>query len=149
MKLQAVPCSISDAREYVTQFHRHHGAPVSGLFAVACSDGERVCGIGIVGRPVARALQDGWTAEVTRIATDGTKNAASFLYGACWRAARALGWRRLLTYTLASEPGVSLRAAGWKVVGEVRGRSWHCKSRPRVDRAPLQAKIRWEATAPK
>lgn len=99
----------------------------------------------IVGRPVARGLQDGWTAEVTRVATDGTPNAPSALYGACWRVARALGYRRLVTYTLATEPGTSLRAAGWRVVGEVRGRSWSCASRPRVDRAPAQEKLRWEA----
>lgn len=147
MKLALVPCSIQDAREYVAQFHRHHGAPLSGLFAVSCAVGERVCGVAIVGRPVARGLQDGWTAEVTRVATDGTRNACSFLYCACWRAARALGWRKLITYTLATESGASLRAAGWSVVGQVSARSWHCASRPRVDRAPLQEKIRWEASA--
>lgn len=147
-RLVAVPCSISDAKEYVAQFHRHHGPPVSGLFAVACAplDGA-VCGVAIVGRPIARRNQDGWTAEVTRVATDGTKNACSFLYGSCWRAARALGWKRLITYTLASEPGASLRAAGWRIVGTVTGKSWSVPSRPRVDRAPLQDKIRWEATA--
>lgn len=144
--LTAVPVSISDACEFVTQFHRHHRAPVSGLFAVGCATEEKLCGVAIVGRPVARMLQDGWTAEVTRVATDGTKNACSFLYSACWRAARSLGYRKLITYTLSSEPGTSLRAAGWSIVAEVRGRSWHCKSRPRVDRHPTQDKIRWETS---
>lgn len=139
------PCSIQDAREYVRQFHRHHAPPLSGLFAVAVADGERLCGVAIVGRPVARMHQDGYTAEVTRLATDGTKNACSALYAACWRASRALGYRRLVTYTLATEPGTSLIAAGWREVGRVTARSWHCPSRPRVDRAPLQEKIRWEA----
>jgi hypothetical protein len=143
--LAVVPCSISDAREYVRQFHRHHRPPVSALFAVACAAGERVCGVAIVGRPVARMLQDGWTAEVTRLATDGTRNACSILYAACWRASRALGYRKLITYTLASEGGSSLRAAGWREVGRVSGRSWNCKSRPRVDRHPTQDKIRWES----
>lgn len=147
MKLSLVPCSISDAREFERQFHRHHGAPLSGLFAVACAEGERVCGVAIVGRPVARGLQDGFTAEVTRLATDGTKNACSLLYSACWRAARALGYRKLVTYILARETGASPIAAGWKVVAEVKGRSWDCQSRPRVDRAPLQNKIRWEVSA--
>jgi hypothetical protein len=90
-------------------------------------------------------LQDGWTAEVTRVATNGTPNACSILYAACWRAARALGWRKLITYTLATEPGTSVRAAGWRELGAVTARSWDCPSRPRVDRAPLQAKIRWQA----
>ncbi len=144
-RLQVVPVSISDARAYVERLHRHHPAPVGGKFAVAVAVGESLCGVAIVGRPVARHLDDAWTAEVTRCCTDGTPNACSMLYGASWRAARALGYRSLITYTLQSEPGVSLRAAGWRVVGEVKGRSWHCKSRPRVDRHPLQDKFRWEA----
>jgi hypothetical protein len=146
-RLFLVPITVSDARAFVEEHHRHHPAPVSGLFAVACSDTTtRINGVAIVGRPVARGLQDGWTAEVTRVATDGTKNACSILYGAAWRAARALGYRRLVTYTLETEPGTSLRAAGWRVVGEVTGRSWSCESRPRVDRHPTQGKLRWEPT---
>lgn len=82
---------------------------------------------------------------MTRLATDGTRNACSMLYGACWRAARALGWRRLVTYTLPSEGGASLRAAGWRLLGEAGGGSWSCESRPRVDRHPTQTKLRWEA----
>jgi hypothetical protein len=145
--LTLIPVNISDAREFVKQFHRHHNPPVSGLFAVACAESERVCGVAIVGRPIARNNADGFTAEVTRVATDGTPNACSMLYGACWRAAKALGYRRLITYTLASEPGTSLRASGWREVGRVAGKSWSVPSRPRVDRHPLQDKIRWEATA--
>lgn len=139
--------TIADARAYVEQQHRHHPAPLSGLFAVGVAEGESVRGVAIVGRPVARVLDDGWTVEVTRVATDGARNACSMLYGACWRAARALGYRKAITYTLASEPGTSLRAAGWRVVGEVRGRSWSCPSRPRVDKHPLQDKLRWEPCA--
>lgn len=143
-RLQVLPCSISDARAYVLQHHRHHPPPVSGLFAVAVGIGDEVRGVAIVGRPVARHADDGWTVEVTRVATDGTHNACSMLYGACWRAARALGWRKCITYTLTSEPGTSLRASGWRVVGKVQGRTWDCKSRPRVDKHPLQDKFRWE-----
>jgi hypothetical protein len=97
-----------------------------------------------VGRPVARHLDDGWTVEVNRVATDGTRNACSMLYAASWRAARAMGYRRMVTYTLDTEPGTSLRAAGWKIVGEVTARSWSCPSRPRVDKSPHQGKLRWE-----
>lgn len=147
LKLHLVPCSISEAKAFVQQHHRHHQPSLSGLFAVACAgECEPICGVAIVGRPVARMFDD-WTAEVTRVATNGTRNATSMLYAACWRAARALGYRRLITYTLVSEPGTSLRAAGWRIVGEVKGRSWHCPSRPRVDKHPLQDKLRWEVTA--
>lgn len=147
LKLTLVPISLTDAHVFVRQHHRHHRPSVSGLFAVACANGETICGVAVIGRPVARGLQDGFTAEVTRLATDGSRNACSMLYGASWRAARALGYRRLVTYTLAIEPGTSLRAAGWRSVGEVKGRSWDCPSRPRVDRAPSQDKIRWEVSA--
>lgn len=99
-----------------------------------------------VGRPVARGLQDGWTAEVLRLCTTGTRNACSFLYGACWRAARALGYTKLVTYTLASETGGSLRASGWRVVAEVKGREWTTPSRPRDPSHP-QDRLRWELAA--
>jgi hypothetical protein len=146
-RLTLAPCSIQDAREYVRQFHRHHRPPLSGLFAVACAEGERVCGVAIVGRPVARMNQDGYTAEVTRLATDGTKNACSMLYAAAWRAARALGYRKLITYILASEKGTSLAASGWREIAKVKGRTWDCPTRPRVDRHPTQDKIRFEVCA--
>jgi hypothetical protein len=142
--LELVPTTLSDAGEFCLQHHRHHRPPAGGLFAVAVADGTSIRGVAIVGRPVARGNQDGFTAEVTRCATDGAKNACSMLYAASWRAARALGYRKLITYTLSEESGASLRAAGWKVIGEIRGRSWSCKSRPRVDRHPLQNKICWE-----
>lgn len=147
MTLSLVPISIGDAKEFVRQHHRHHRPPQGGLFAVACAMGGVVVGVAIIGRPVARLNQDGFTAEVTRLATDGTRNACSMLYGAAWRAARALGYRRIGTYILAEESGASLRAAGWRIVAEVKGRSWDCPSRPRVDRHPQQNKIRWEMSA--
>ena len=148
-RLVIVPCELSEANEFVRLHHRHN-QPVPGhKFSLACVDTEldRVCGVAIVGRPVARGIDDGWTLEVNRVATDGTPNANSSLYGAARRAAFALGYRRLVTYTLASEPGSSLRGAGWKVVGEVVGRSWSTPSRPRVDKHSLQNKLRWEAAA--
>jgi hypothetical protein len=106
---------------------------------------RELCGVAIVGRPVARLLQDGYTAEVVRCCTDGTRNAPSMLYAAAWRACRALGYRRLLTYTLPSEGGASLRAAGWRLIGEAGGGSWDRPQRPRIDRHPTQKKLRWEA----
>mgnify|MGYP006888295455 CR=1 FL=1 len=106
-----------------------------------------VVGVAIVGNPVARMLDDGFTAEVTRLCVlDGVPNGCSMLYGAAWRAARALGWRKLITYTLAEEGGASLRAAGWRCIGEAGGGSWSRESRPRVDLHPTQGKLRWEAT---
>ena len=143
--LTLMPLTLREARAFVDQRHRHHAAPVGGLFAVGAAMGGRVCGVAIVGRPVARALDaDDYTAEVTRLCTDGTKNACSLLYGAAWRAARALGYRRLVTYTLPEEGGTSLRAAGWRCIGEAGGGSWSCPSRPRVDTHPTQTKLRWE-----
>ena len=146
MRLTIVPISFRGATAYVAEHHRHHKPPRGHKFSVAVADdtGE-LRGVAMIGRPVARALDDGFTLEVNRVATDGCKNACSALYGSAWRAARALGYRKLVTYTLASEPGTSLLASGWKVVGEVPGRSWSCPSRPRGDAHPTTDKIRWEA----
>lgn len=145
--LSIVPTTLAEANAFVAEHHRHHGRVVGHLFSIAVAEAEKVCGVAIIGRPVARHLDDTFTVEVTRVATDGTRNAASKLYGAAQRAAFALGYRKVITYTLATEPGASLRAVGWKMVGEVKGRSWSCKSRPRVDKHPLQNKFRWEMNA--
>lgn len=149
MRLQLQPMTLREARVFVARHHRHHDAPVGGLFAVAVSDGEQVAGVAVVGRPVSRFLDDGWTAEVTRCCVlEGFRNACSMLYAAAWRAARALGYRRLVTYTLAREPGGSLRAAGWREVGRTQdARGWDRPGRPRVDTYPLEQKRIWEAPA--
>ncbi len=146
MKFEIVPLPLDEANAFVQQHHRHHGRVVGHKFSVGVANEEaEICGVAIVSRPVARMLDDGLTLEITRVATNGCKDACSALYGACRRAAFALGYKKLVTYTLASESGASLRAAGYRIVGEVRGRSWNCKSRPRVDKHPTQAKLRWEA----
>lgn len=139
MQFEIVPLKLEDANAFVLQHHRHHG-PVKGhKFALGAADkAEQIRGVAIVGRPNARGLQDGWTLEITRVATDGCKDASSALYGAARRAAFALGYRKVVTYTLQSESGVSLKAAGYRVVAEVKGRSWSCKSRPRIDRSAVQ-----------
>lgn len=145
MSLRVVPITLAEANAFVAAVHRHHEPVVGHKFSVAAADDEGVVrGVAIVGRPLARNLDDGWTLEVTRLATDGARNACSMLYGAAWRAARALGYRRIGTYTLATEPGSSLRAAGWREVGRTAGGSWSREARPRVDTHPLQEKIRWE-----
>ena len=146
-KMRVVPCTITRARAFVGAHHRHLAPPLSGLFAVGIARGEEIVGVAIVGRPVARKLQDGDTAEVTRVCTEGERNGCSMLLAACRRGAHALGYRRLITYTLTSEPGTSLRAAGWQEVAKVRGRSWNCSSRPRPPN-PACDKRRWEAPAP-
>lgn len=145
VRLLIVPCDLRDARAYVAQQHRHKDAPPGGKFAVACALGDTVVGVAIAGLPVARVLNDGWTLEITRVCTDGTRNTCSMLYRACVRAAMAMGFRRVVTYTAKQESGVSLRAAGFRVVAEVKGREWSCPSRPRPPVDELQDKLRWEA----
>jgi hypothetical protein len=133
--LRIVPVTFADACGFVGDHHRHHRPPVGHKFSLGVADGETLVGVAMVGRPVARHYNDGLTLEVNRSATDGTKNANSMLYGAAWRAASALGYRRLITYTQAGESGSSLRAAGWKVLAERPARAgWTAPSRPRDDR---------------
>jgi hypothetical protein len=146
VKFNIVPLPLAEANAFVEQHHRHHGRVVGHKFSLGVSDAtNEIRGVAIVSRPVSRRLDDGLTLEITRVATDGCKDACSALYGACRRSAFALGYKKLVTYTLASEGGQSLRAAGYRVVAETPGRSWSCPSRPRVDKHPLQKKLRWEA----
>jgi hypothetical protein len=140
------PITLREAYAFVDAHHRHHSSPQGGNFALSVRDGERLCGVAIAGRPVARRLQDGLTLEVTRVATDGSRNACSMLYGACRRVAFAMGYRRLITYTLLSEPGTSLRAAGWMEMGHVRADRWSRRDRRRADRLVVP-KRRWELAA--
>ena len=146
MGLTVTPINLEEANAFVVAHHRHHKPVPGAKFALAVSDDDgNVRGVAIVGRPVARMSDNGWTLEVNRCCTDGARNACSMLYGSAWRAARALGYRRLVTYTLPEEGGASLRAAGWKLLGQAGGGSWDRKSRPRVDTAPTQQKLAWEA----
>jgi hypothetical protein len=147
VSLDLVPITQREARDYVERNHRHSVVPAGGVFQVGLTtDGETICGVAIVGRPVSRVLDaDPYTAELTRLCTDGTPNACSKLYATCWRAARALGYRRLITYIRQDESGISLAAAGWRLIGEVKARSWHTPSRPRVDRDERQDRLVFEA----
>lgn len=135
------PVTRDEARAFVREHHRHHGWPTGFLWLHGLHDdaGELV-GVAVVGRPVARGLDDGLTCEITRLCTDGEPNACSMLYAAARRAAMAKGYRRGLTYILSSEPGASLRAAGWEPLWTVKGRSWDCPSRPRTDKHPTEDK---------
>lgn len=142
--LNICPMTLKEANAFVEQNHRHHKPVVGHKFSIGCTDGEKIVGVAIVGRPVSRHLDDGWTLEVNRLCTDGTKNACSMLYAAAWRAAKAMGYKRLVTYILESESGVSLKAAGWKCVGKAGGLRWTGKRRPKVDLCPAQMKLRWE-----
>lgn len=148
MSLRVVPLRLKTANALVLRWHRHHKPTVGGLFAIGAADGPELVGAVIVGRPVARHLDDGTTAEVTRCVTDGTPNACSLLYAAAWRAWRAMGGHRLITYTLAAETGTSLRAAGWRVLYQTseRPQGWDTPSRRRRSGSQA-AKTLWEVSA--
>jgi hypothetical protein len=149
-RLHLVPVRQKTAKAFVAAWHRHHKPPAGAVFTVGAADQDGVLrAVAIVGRPVARHLDDGQTLEVTRTATDGAFNANSLLYGAAWRAAKALGYTRLITYTQAGETGASLRAAGWRVIAKRPPRpGWHCPSRPRKAQGTEQVeRLLWEAPA--
>ena len=154
MSLQIRPIILREANAYVAQHHRHN-LPTNGhKWSLACYDGDRLCGVAIAGQPIARKLDDGLTIEIRRVCTDGTYNACTKLYGACARVAKEMGYRRIITYTLLSEPGTSLKASGFTNCGEAGGTSWNMPSRPRevyqeslfgIERKyPDEKKIRWQ-----
>jgi len=147
-KLVSIPLPLDEANAFVAEHHRHHKPVVGHKFSIGAVMGDSVVGVVIVGRPVSRRRDDGLTLEVTRLCTDGTRNACSFLYGAAAKASHALGYKRIGTYILKSEPGSSLAAAGWKMISETPGKSWSVPTRPRVDTHPLEPRLLFEAATP-
>jgi hypothetical protein len=137
VSLRLVPVSLAQANEHVAAWHRHNRPVPGAKFCIGAADDDGVLrAVAIVGRPVARHYDDGMTLEVNRVATDGSRNANSMLYGAAARAAFALGYTRLITYTQARESGSSLRAAGWRIIAERPVRNgWSAPSRPRDNTA--------------
>lgn len=139
------PIDFKEACDFVSRYHRHHRPPVGAKYSIAVNDGQSIVGVAICGRPVARMLDDGLTIEVARVCTTGVRNACSILYGACARVAKAQGYRKIITYTLPSEGGASLRAAGWVLTLENAGGGLWIKSGVvRNNDWPIEQKHRYE-----
>lgn len=149
LKYELVPLELVEAQAFVDKHHRHNVAPHRDKFRIGLALNDELVGVIMVGRPVARHNDDGWTLEAIRCCVlDGYKNACSKLYAAAWRAARNLGYQRLITYTLISESGTSLVAAGAKIIGQTQARpkGWDTPSRRRkmAERYPTEQKTIWE-----
>lgn len=149
MALSLKPISLRVANTFVKVHHAHHGPSRGHKFSIGVIDDKgALLGVVIVGRPKARGLDNGYTAEVTRLCvlrseSIDTSNICSMLYSAAWRAARGMGYQRICTYVLESETAISLKASNWSKIHEVKGRSWSCPSRPREDKHPLDDKVMW------
>jgi hypothetical protein len=159
VRLEIVPCTLCEANDFIESFHRHNGrtARDGGKFAIGLRYGSDLVGVAIVGNPISATYMDGLTAEVLRTCTNdlAPKGAVSKLYAVCWRIWQAMGGRRLVTYTLASESGASLRGAGWKIVGQTKAMSqdhsnvWRKNDHLHRNWQPIygQQKFRWEKHA--
>jgi len=150
VKLQVIPISIREANKFVTNFHRHN-RPVHGAkFAIGVSYDDKLVGVGILGRPVARRLDDGLTVEILRLCTKqkGIKNLCSLLYSRSWRLWKLMGGKRILTYTLEEENGASLKASGYRITGETqpfkKGTGWTTRKGRVWQKIQEQKRIRWE-----
>ena len=154
--LQRRPITLREANDFVQNFHRHNGrtARDGGKFAIGLEHEGELVGVVIVGNPLSATFMDGWTAEVLRLCVgpSAPKNCCSLLYAAAWRAWKAMGGRKLITYTLKTESGASLRGAGWRVVGETTPvkdgwrKNDHLNDRREWQPVMGQMKLRWEAT---
>lgn len=140
--LDVRPITFRQACDFITEHHRHHGPTVGCKFSVGLFDGENMVGCAVCGRPVSRYLDDGLTCEINRLCTDGTRNACSILYGACCRVAKAMGYKKIITYILQSENGASLKASNFSCDGEAGGVHW-TGERNRGQDIPAEMKTRW------
>lgn len=143
MPLIIRPIHLKPAKEFVQKYHRHNIPPVGGKFAISCYDSERLCGVAICGRPTARRSDNGTTLEIYRNCTDGTYNACSKMYGACCRIAKHMGYLKIITYTLESENGASLRASGFIFDGQAGGIEWTGERKRNYYISPQEMKNRW------
>lgn len=155
MTLKIISISLKTANGFVEEFHRHHSKVQGHKFSIGVMDGDKLVGVAIIGRPVSRYLDDGSTLEVTRLCTDGTRNACSILYSRAARISKDMGYSKIITYILQSESGTSLKASGWICEGETGGGNWDCKSRlrdlierqmslfPQKEKYPTEKKTRW------
>ena len=152
--MNAVPLTLTEANQFIEKYHRHHHKVPRDKFRVGCEVGGKLVGVATVGQPLARLLCDGYTLEVTRLCTDGTKGVCSFLYSRCARIAKEMGYHKIITYILESEDGTSLKASGWHCeVEKCGGGSWNVPSRPRelvvktlfgeIQKYPVNKKQRW------
>lgn len=137
------PITLKSANAFVDQHHRHHKPVVGCKFAIACYNNDNLVGVAICGRPVSRYLDDGLTLEVNRLCTNGTKNACSFLYSAACRVAKAMGYKLVITYTLQSENGASLKASGFVCDGIAGAPVWTGKRSGHDNGVPAERKKRW------
>lgn len=143
MSLELRPIGVREASAVVKRLHRHLPRVVGGLFAAAVYESGELVGVGVASQPKARLSRDGFTVEITRIATTGSRNACSRLYGALLRASAAVGYRKAVTFTRLDEPGTSLRAAGWTEDGVTKEESWDRPSRGRhADRSQVRRWVR-------
>lgn len=146
-RLLAVPITLGEANAFVLDHHRHHQPLKFHKFSIGAALRGRLVGVAVVNRPIATGRDDGRTLEVARLCTDGTRNACSFLYGRAAKAAFALGYSRIGTYIRADEPGTSLLAANWRLIGQTRGKTWDHPSRPRQNRTEITNRSLFEAVA--
>lgn len=143
--MRLVPIFQKPAFKFIKEHHRHHKQPRGSVFQIGLKDDDgKLIGVVVCGRPVSRKLQDGYTLEVIRLCVTESKNSCSMLYSAAARAARELGYKKIITYILQSETGVSLMATGWTNMGVKGGGSWDVPSRRRKDKHPIEKKIRFE-----
>ena len=141
--IEATPVTRTEAAEFIRQYHRHHKPVLMDIYRVGASIDGKLVGVAQCGHPVARRLTDGKTIEVYRLCTLGDKNVCSWLYARCARIAKEMGYAHIITYIYATEPGISLKAAGWTLESVTKGASWSVPSRPRGNELPIIDKQRW------
>ena len=142
VKMEIRPITLKQASDFINQYHRHHKATIGCKFAVGLYKGDTIIGCAVCGRPVSRYLDNGFTCEINRLCTDGTKNACSMLYGTCCRIAKEMGYRKIITYILQSEDGASLKASNFICEGAAGGTHW-TGARDRGQEIPQELKTRW------
>lgn len=146
MLLTIKPVSLQESNEFIEQYHNTHKRIYGFKFGVGIvNEDNKLIGVATAGRPVSRHLDDGYTIEITRVCTNHSeKNMSSRLIGALSRASKALGYKKIISYTLVEEEGISFKASNFSPVHTTKAETWNRDKRKRIDKAPIGKKIRWE-----
>ena len=148
-ELSIIPLSLKEANEFVTKYHRHNKKCAGHKFSIGAVYKNEIVGVVIVGRPVARKLDNRFTLEINRncVLDTAPKGTCSFLYSRAIKIWQTMGGKKIITYTLETESGSSLKAVNFNKETTVqtfkKNTGWTTRTNRIWQEVQATPRIRW------